>query len=65
MGRGASGGPIFAYWNNQPYIYVLNVGEYRNNGDTSLYLPQYTEKNANIAIWSNEFVQKISKLSRS
>ncbi|CAF1522728.1 unnamed protein product, partial [Adineta ricciae] len=31
-GRGSSGGPIFAYWGGKPYVYALNVAEYRNNG---------------------------------
>ncbi|CAF3409094.1 unnamed protein product [Rotaria sp. Silwood1] len=36
MGRGASGGSIFAWSDNTPYIYALNVAEYRNDGSVSL-----------------------------
>jgi V8-like Glu-specific endopeptidase len=63
--RGSSGGPIFAYWNNQPSIYALNVADLRNNGDISLKLPQFTDKNGNIAIWSSELQNKILELNRS
>jgi len=60
--RGSSGGPIFAYWNNEPTIYALNVGDFRNGGGTSLNLPQYSDQNANIAIWSSELYNKIIEL---
>jgi protease YdgD len=63
MSRGASGGPIFEYLDGQPTIYALNVAEYRNGGDTSLQLLQYTDENANIAIWSSELPNKINELS--
>ncbi|UJR12251.1 hypothetical protein I4U23_016428 [Adineta vaga] len=63
-GRGASGGPIFVYGNNKPYIYLLHVAEYRNGGDTTLYLSKYNDNNANIAIWPNELQQKINELIR-
>lgn len=63
--RGASGGPMFAYWNNQPSIYLIHVGEYRNGGDKSLHLPGYTDTNANIAIWSTELANKIAQLRGS
>jgi V8-like Glu-specific endopeptidase len=62
--RGASGGPIFAYWNDSPYIYALNVAEYRNDGHTSLQLSHYTDANANIAIWSEELKNKIIALKQ-
>ena len=65
MGRGASGGPIFAWSNNEPYIYALNVAEYRNGGTESLWLPNYVETNANIAIWSQELHDKIIELRKS
>jgi V8-like Glu-specific endopeptidase len=65
MTRGASGGPIFAYWDNQPTIYALNVADFRNDGDTSLNLPLYTDQNANIAIWSSELQKKIIELKAS
>jgi V8-like Glu-specific endopeptidase len=65
MTRGASGGPIFAYWDNEPTIFALNVAEFRNGGGTSLALPQYTDQNANIAIWSNELQNKIRELRAS
>ncbi|CAF1052194.1 unnamed protein product [Adineta ricciae] len=64
-GRGSSGGPIFAFWDNSPYIYALNVAEYRNGGTESLWLSQYTETNANIAIWSQQLFQKIDELRKS
>ena len=63
--RGSSGGPIFSYWNNRPYIYALNVAEYRNGGTTSLTLPGYTDRNANVAIWSRELFDKIVELKSS
>lgn len=62
MGRGASGGPIFAWWDNEPYIYALNVAEYRNGGSITLLLPNYAEANANIAIWSQELHDAIINL---
>ncbi|CAF0878918.1 unnamed protein product [Rotaria sordida] len=40
MGRGASGGPIFAWWDNTPYIYALNVAEYRNDGSVFQHSPE-------------------------
>ncbi len=63
--RGSSGGPIFAYWNDGPYIYALNIAEYRNGGDTSLTLPEYVDTNANIALWSEELFDKIVELKSS
>lgn len=65
MTRGASGGPIFGYWDGQPYIYAINVADYRNGGDTSLQLSDYTDQNANIAVWSKEFIEKIVELNNS
>jgi hypothetical protein len=47
--REASGGPMFAYWDNQPTIYAPNMVDFRNDSDTSLILSQYTDQNANIA----------------
>lgn len=64
-GRGASGGPIFAYWNNMPYIYALNVAEYRNGGSISLYLSNYADNYANVAIWPQELANKIIELKNS
>lgn len=64
-GRGSSGGPIFSWWNNLPYIFALNVAEYRNGGSQTLILPDYTEDNANIAIWSAELANKILELKTS
>ncbi len=65
MTRGASGGPIFAYWNGEPNIYAVNVAEYRDGGDTSLKLTDYVDTNANIAIWSQELQDKIIELQYS
>jgi len=65
MTRGASGGPIFAYWNGEPYIYAINVAEYRNDGDESLKLSDYVDTNANIAIWSQELQNTIIELKDS
>jgi len=64
MTRGASGGPIFAYWNDEPYpyIYAINVAEYRNGTDTSLKIPDYVNTYANVAIWSQEIQSKIIEL---
>ena len=62
MGRGASGGPIFAWWASEPHIYALSVAEYRNGGSVSLWLPNYVEQNANIAIWSTELYNRILEL---
>jgi protease YdgD len=61
--RGSSGGPIFAYWNNVPTVYALNVGEFRDDGDTSLRVPSYIQKYANIAIWSSELQTEINKMN--
>jgi protease YdgD len=67
MTRGASGGPIFAYWNDEPYpyIYAINVAEYRNGTDTSLKIPDYVNTYANIAIWSQEIWNKVIELKNS
>jgi hypothetical protein len=65
MTRGASGGPIFAHWNDGPYIYAINVAEYRNGTDTSLKIPDYVNTYANIAIWSQEIWNKVIELKNS
>ncbi|CAF0943621.1 unnamed protein product [Didymodactylos carnosus] len=58
---GASGGPIFALWAGRPYIYALAVAE-RRPGDESLYLDNYSDEYANIAIWSQSIGDTIAKL---
>lgn len=65
LGRGASGGPIFAYYDGQLCIYALNVAEYRNGGDVPLLFPTYTDENAYSAIWSDEIVDKIIEINSS
>ncbi|CAF0936297.1 unnamed protein product [Adineta steineri] len=65
MTRGASGGPIFANWNGSPYIYALNVAEFRHGGDQSLQIWNFNDNEANVAMWSVELMNKINSLKQS
>ncbi len=56
---------IFAYWIGQPQIFALNVDEFCNGDDKSLQLSQYTDANANIAMWPKEFYNEIIQLKNS
>ncbi len=60
--RGSSGGPIFYTNKNGNYIVAINVAEFRNGGETSLYPSQYSESVANIAIPARTFLSKLKEL---
>ena len=60
--RGSSGGPIFSMFDGQPYIVALNVAEYRDGGEDSLYLADYERDRANIAIWQRAIADKIAEV---
>ncbi len=60
--RGASGGPMFDMFNGKPEIVAINVAEYRNGGETSLHLPSYSKKYANIGIPTSVFLKKLKEV---
>jgi protease YdgD len=60
--RGSSGAPIFVMDNDKAYIVALNVGEYRDDSERSLFLPKYEEKYANTAIKTSRFSDKLNEL---
>jgi hypothetical protein len=53
---------MFTMLNNAPEILGINVAERRNGGETSLTLPEYTEKNANISIPTKMFLAKLKEM---
>jgi protease YdgD len=62
--RGSSGAPIFVMEHDKAYIIALNVGEYRGDGERSLFLPEYDEKHANTAVKTSRFSDKLSELRK-
>ena len=60
--RGASGGPMFIIKDKVPYIVAINVAEYRDGGEKSLYLTEYEEKHANIAVPASVFLAELKKI---
>jgi len=60
--RGSSGGPALRVYNNQVMIVGVNVAERRDGGDTSLKLPGYEEKHANIVITTKDLIKKVHEL---
>lgn len=60
--RGSSGCPLFVNTKGGAQIVALNVGEFRNNGDVSLFLNHYDKDHANIAVRTGEFLPKLNEL---
>lgn len=62
--RGSSGGPVLRCprnsQNNECYIVGVNVAEYRNGGEQSLVLDEYSERNANIAVNAWKFIEAVN-----
>lgn len=60
---GDSGSPLFQCDDKKTcYIVALHVAEYRDGGKTTLVLDEYTDKNANIAIYTESFATKLREL---
>lgn len=60
---GDSGSPLFQCNDNGTcFIVALHVAEYRDGGKTTLVLDEYTDKNANIAIYTESFAAKLREL---
>jgi protease YdgD len=60
---GDSGSPLFQCDDTKTcYIVALHVAEYRDGGKTSLVLDEYSDKNANIAIYTESFAAKLREL---
>ena len=60
--RGASGGPLFGMRGQEPYLFAINVAEYRDGGETSLRLPFYERRHSNIALSAGAFLSKLKEL---
>ncbi len=60
--RGSSGCPIFVTTKAGARIVALNVGEFRDNGETSLFLNHYEKSHANIAVRNGEFLPTLNEL---
>jgi protease YdgD len=61
--RGSSGGPMFfTNVKNESTIVAINVGERRDGGDTSLFLGEYEETHANVAVYASKFLPKLKEL---
>ncbi len=59
--RGSSGGPLFYMKDNQPYIVGVQVAEYRNGGETSLAVSEYSKDYANIGVPAGKFIAKLKE----
>lgn len=60
--QGDSGSPLFTCDKSICFILALHVAEYRNGKDASLVLDQYSDQNANIAIFTKSFSSKLKEL---
>ena len=60
--RGSSGCPIFVNTKAGARIVALNVGEFRDSGETSLFLNHYEKSHANIAVRNGEFLPTLNEL---
>lgn len=63
MTRGASGGPALRMFDDKLTIVGVNVAEFRNGGETSLHIPKYEDKHANVVIPTKELVAKIKEIT--
>lgn len=63
--RGDSGSPVFTCNDNDCRIVALHVAAYRNGGDVSLVVDEYSQDVANIAISPRQFGEKIRELRDS
>ena len=60
---GDSGSPLFSCdEKNTCFIVALHVAEHRNGGKTTLELDEYSDNNANIAIYTESFAVKLREL---
>lgn len=63
--RGDSGSPLFVCNDDLTcFIVALHVAEHRNGGNTTLVLDEYTDANANIAIYTESFAEKLRELRK-
>lgn len=63
---GDSGSPLFTCdQKNTCFIVALHVAEHRNGGNTTLVLDEYNDKNANIAIYTESFANKLRELRKA
>lgn len=60
--RGASGAPIVNHEDGQWLVVALNVAEYRNGGDKSLYLKRYSYDYTNIGVNVGQFSHVIREM---
>ncbi|MSP19233.1 MAG: trypsin-like serine protease [Bdellovibrionales bacterium] len=60
--RGSSGAPLFTIENDKAFIAGLNIGEFRDEKENSLFLPNYESIHANLAIKPNKFQKKLQEL---
>lgn len=58
-GRGGSGGPIFIWQNNRPYIVGVNAAEYRGGSQVSFFARNYTPGQGNVGVPTLAFSQTI------
>jgi len=63
-GRGGSGGPIFIWQNNKPYIVGINAGEFRGDPDgQSFFTQKYIPGRGNVGVPTLTFSQAIQEAS--
>jgi protease YdgD len=60
--RGSSGGPMFVQEGDSAFVVALNVAEFRNGGEVSLYPAAYSREVANIAVPASAFLSKVREL---
>jgi V8-like Glu-specific endopeptidase len=65
-GRGGSGGPIFIWQNNKPYIVGINAAEFRGDPDgQSFFTQNYTPGRGNVGVPTLTFSQTIKEANSS